>query len=306
MKRLLVMGSANVDITLEMERVPLGGECLMARSVRRQIGGKGVNQAVAAARLQTPVTFVGKVGHDEDGQAVERLLKAEGAETCLLRSSSQPTGTAYILLEENHQNRIIVHGGANQDYTNQDVDRIKELIDEHDAFLLQLETSMEAIRVLIDYAVEQGKRVIVDAGPALPGLLPMFRGVDVISPNETELATLTGIDETSEEAQTAACRMLLEAGAKAVLLKRGDKGSLWLTEEEHWVIPACPGVAAVDTTGAGDAFTAAFANRMVQGASVSEALTLATAAGAAAVTRMGAMASMPHMEALMPYLCKGR
>jgi len=301
MKKLMVLGSVNMDITLQVHRVPAAGECLTAQWVTRQVGGKGLNQAVAAARCGAQVTYVGKVGADAAADEIRGILEKERIASRLYLSSNQPTGSAYIMLESTGQNRIIVHGGANQGFNGQDIADMEKTIGEQDMLLMQLETNLESVSGAIAYAAKQHIPIIVDAGPAKPGILPLFSAVDVVSPNETELATLLGRSEIKPIDRMAACHEILRHGAKAVLLKLGSEGALWVTQEEAIPYPAYRGVQAVDTTGAGDAFTAAFACALLDGKSTDAAIRYATLAGAIAVTRPGALHSMPtktEIEAL--------
>ncbi len=300
MSKVLVVGSVNADITLKMDAMPQPGQCLLAQSVTKSMGGKGLNQGIAMARQEIYTTFVGKVGRDSNAAAVENELKKHGVHASLLYSDHAPTGEAYILLENNAQNRIIVYGGANQDYTKDDLAKITALIDAHDALLVQLEISLPILQKIIQYAVSRGKFVVVDCGPAQAGILDYFAGVNVVSPNETELAVLTGRAGTSLPDRVAACRMILDHGARAVLLKLGSEGALWGTRDDYRAFPACA-VKAVDSTGAGDSFTAAFTAACLAGYPAEQAIEYATKAGALAVTKFGALASIPTKRDILNF-----
>ena len=301
MNRLMVMGSVNMDIIMQVNRMPMPGECMVAQQVTKQVGGKGLNQAVAAARCGAQTTYVGKVGADEAADEIRKVLSNEGIVPQLYLSRKEPTGAAYIMLDRSGQNRIIVHGGANQDFTDQDIARLEETIAHQDILLIQLETNLPSIEGAVKCAIKHKVPVIVDAGPARPGILELFSGVDVVSPNETELAELLGCEKIEPADRIAACRKILKHGAKAILLKLGSEGSLWVTADNAIFYPAYRGVKAIDTTGAGDAFTAAFACAVLHGESIDAAIHQATLAGAIAVTRRGALRSMPtkkEIEAL--------
>lgn len=299
MKKLLVIGSANQDVTLRLTTFPLPGQCLIADGVSTQLGGKGLNQAVAAARQGADVTFAGRIGCDGTGNAMVALLEREGVHNAVTHDPQAPTGSAYILLERNSENRIIVHGGANQTFSPEAVEAMEALVDSHDLLLLQLEISMWAIERVLQRAAQGRKTVVLDGGPARPGLLPMMRGIFCVSPNETELAVLTQMPCRTHEERIAACRRILEHGVHAVLLKLGSNGSLWVTADGESAFPACQGVHAVDTTGAGDAFTAAFACALLRGETEREAIRYATRAGAAAVTKHGAIDAMPSRQEIL-------
>lgn len=299
MKKLLVIGSVNQDITLLLNAFPLAGQCLIADGVSTQLGGKGLNQAVAAARQGVDVTFAGRIGCDEAGDAVMALLERERVQNAVTRDPQAPTGSAYILLERNSENRIIVHGGANQTFSPEAVETMEALVDSHDLLLLQQEISMWAIERVLQRAAQGKKTVVLDGGPARPGLLPMMRGIFCVSPNETELAVLTQMPCRTHEERIAACRRILEYDVQAVLLKLGSSGSLWVTADDESTFSVCQGIHAVDTTGAGDAFTAAFACALLRGKTEREAIRYATRAGAAAVTKHGAIDAMPSWQEIL-------
>ena len=296
MRKMMVLGSVNMDVTLHINRAPLPGESMTAQKVSRQIGGKGLNQAVAARRFGADVTYIGKIGMDAAAEDIRLTLNREHINSILLQSTDEPTGSAYILLESTGQNRIIVHGGANLNFTGNDIAELEKRMDEFDLILMQLETNLEVVQAMIDLGKKRHLPVIIDAGPARANLLPMFKGVDVLSPNETELAILMGMDRILPEHRTEACKEILRYGVKAVLLKLGAEGSLWVTEKDAAAYPAYHVPAVVDTTGAGDAFTATFASAVLEGKSIDSAIHLATAAGALAVTKAGALPSMPYRE----------
>ncbi len=293
---MMVLGSVNMDITLFVHRAPVPGECLTAQKVSRQIGGKGLNQAVAARRYGADITYVGKVGMDAAAQEVRHILNMEHIDPILFESQTEPTGSAYIILESTGQNRIIVHGGANLDFTGDDIAGLEKRIAGFDLILMQLETNPEVVEAVIAFGKKRDIPVIIDAGPAKAGLLPIFKGVDVLSPNETELALLMGTDHIRPENRVEACREILRCGVKAVLLKIGSEGSIWVTGNEAIEYPAYQVPQVVDTTGAGDAFTAAFASAVLEGNNTDASIRLATAAGALAVTKAGALPSMPYRK----------
>jgi ribokinase len=303
--RLLVVGSINMDLVLETPRMPKAGESLLGERFSKHPGGKGANQAVAAARAGGRVRFYGKVGMDREAELLVSSLHNEGIETeNLERDENVPTGMAVIFLEPDGENRILVYPGANLELSARDVGAAlsgKKV----DAVLLSFEIPVEVIEGVIAEAKAASLPVYVDAGPARPISRKALKGVTLLSPNETELEALTGRSCTADkEVEEAAGELFRELEPEYLLVKRGGRGALLVTPEGAKQYPAFP-VEARDTTAAGDAFTAAAAVRLLSGRPVHEAVRYASAAGALAASRLGAQSSLPTLEEIETFL-RGR
>lgn len=298
--RILVVGSLNMDLRLSLDRMPAAGETCFGRGYAYIPGGKGANQAVAAARLGGRVAFCGRRGADANGGILEEGLRTEGVDTAYLTADpAAQTGLAVIPVEADGQNRIIVLSGANMRVG--EADLRAALRRPFDAVLCQLEIPLETVFTLHEMTRERGVPLILDAGPAMALPLHRLRGIEVISPNETETQAITGIRVTDDGSALEAARQIQSrAQARYVVLKLGGRGALLYGGGEGRFYPAYP-VRAVDTTAAGDAFTAALTLRYLETGNMEAAVEWAGLAGALAVTREGAQPSLPaaaEVEAL--------
>ncbi|NLM53446.1 MAG: ribokinase [Firmicutes bacterium] len=227
MKPILVVGSINVDYFIRMPRMPKAGESMVVERIRKRLGGKGANQALAVAKLGCPVEYIGMVGSDENGTFLRHTLREYGVSVeCLLMSTRASTGMAIILLEDNGENRILVDKGANDDLKIADLEVILAP-DKYSAVLLQLEIPLQTVSYVIRESQKWGLPVIVDAGPATSCDLSTFRGVDVLTPNQTETEALTGMPARSIDEAKAACAFLkAKTEANSIVLKMGSMGAL--------------------------------------------------------------------------------
>lgn len=299
-KNIVVVGSANMDLVMRVKRFPKAGETLSGKNFMTAHGGKGANQAVAAARLGARVSFVGCVGEDAFGDFQRVGFAREGMDLSYLKIHPDlPTGTAIILVADSGENTIVVDPAANNGLSPEDIARLGACFSMADQVISQLEIPLETVEATLQLARSCGTFSLLDAGPAR--FLPeeMVAGADLISPNESEAEALTGIRVDSRDTAREAAQRLRDWGAAHVVMKLGSKGCLYLGDEELFV-PAFT-VDAVDTTGAGDAFTAALAVAWGQ-VSLPEALRFANAAGALAATVEGAQPSMPTLEAVLTFL----
>ncbi len=291
--RIGVIGSANMDLVAQVPRVPAAGENIRGRDLREIPGGKGANQAVAAARLGAECLFVGKVGNDAFGAILRESLRREGVNTEYLGTEEgAASGTALILVAPGGQNSIVVCPGANGCLTPEDVEPLREELSLLDAVIMQLEIPIDTVARVIEIAREVEASVILDAGPPLEQAPDELFRVDILIPNEAEAAALAGRPLGDLREAERAAREFLARGAGAVVLKLGDKGALLVADGMVEHLPARP-IRAVDTTGAGDAFTAALAVFRAEGLPLREAAALANCAGALAATRPGAQPAMP-------------
>ncbi len=299
-REIVVVGSANIDLVTRVHRCPKPGESLIGRSFMTVTGGKGANQAVAAARLGAKTTFIGCVGHDAFGAMQRQGLADAGVDVTYLKTHpTEPTGTAVILVADEGQNAIVVTPAANSGLLPEDIIEIEPLIAGADAVLLQLEIPLITVEKTLDIARKHSVLSVLDAGPAQAVPAALLAKADLVSPNETEAEALTGIAVASLDDARRAAEQLRAAGAPEVVMKLGARGALYLGDEE--IYATAFKVEVVDTTAAGDAFTAALAlawNALPK----RPALRFANAAGALAATVPGAQPSMPHRDAVQRLL----
>ena len=299
-KKIIVVGSANMDLIMRVARLPKPGESLAGKQFMTAHGGKGANQAVAAARLGASVTFVGVVGDDSFGALQREGFIHEGISLDYLKTTTKaPTGTALILLTDSGQNAIMVAPGANYELLPADIAALRATIAQADVVITQLEIPLETMDATLRLAQEVQCFSILDVGQARTVAPETLARASIVSPNETEAEALTGIAVTSIDAARSAARKLRDMGVAHVVMKLGAHGCLYYGMEELHV-PAFD-VAAVDTTAAGDAFTAALGVAWQQ-MSLDEALRFANAAGALAATAEGAQPSMPYLDAVNQFL----
>ncbi len=297
---VLVVGSANVDLVAGVPRCPKPGESLIGSSFQTVAGGKGANQAVAAARLGARTSFAGCVGDDAFGAMQRATLSQDGIDIAHLKTHpSEPTGTAVILVAETGQNSIVVIPAANHGIAPEDITKLEPLFATLDAVLLQLEIPLATVEATLDLARRCGVLSILDAGPAQKVPESIVRKADLVSPNETETETMTGIAVQSVDDARRAAKTLLAMGAQEALIKLGAQGAFYLGDGEVYA-PAFE-VSPVDTTAAGDAFTAAI-GCVWKSAPRAEALRFANAVGALATTVSGAQPSMPSRDAVLAFL----
>ncbi len=300
---ILVVGSLNMDLVVRTEDIPTPGQTVTGSNFTTTPGGKGANQAVAAAALGAECTMVGMVGDDAFGRTLKETLQDRGVRCEHLGISSEaPTGAAMIIVDSRGENTIVVAGGANLALSPDDVFACEGLFERADVVLLQLEMSMPVVRAAISLGKRCGCKIVLDPAPA-PKVLPEeISGVDLITPNVTEAETITGKKAVEERVDKLVAAEFIARGAKAAALKLGHRGCMVVTEDEHFYrVDACR-VPVVDATGAGDAFTAAIAVAMARGEGLHQAAKFANAAGALACTKLGAISAMPaieHVHALM-------
>lgn len=297
MPHIVIVGSLNMDLVVEVPHIPQPGETVLGKNFATIPGGKGANQAVAAARLGADVTMIGSVGDDAFGEQLLESARREGIDVSHIGMDDQAaTGVAMIAVDAAGQNSIAVASGANFQLTAQDVRQGWAQLTDIDLLVMPLETPLETIRAAVLLAKESNARVVLNPAPAQKLPLDILRHVDVLVPNEPETAQLTGLPvETAEDAQKAA-QYLLAQGVGSVVLTLGSRGALVL--DGAGPIPvfthvAPYDVATVDTTAAGDAFVSALAVSLGEGASLVEATRFANACGALTVTKAGAQPSLP-------------
>jgi ribokinase len=304
MKRsVLIVGSVNMDLVLQVDRVPEGGENLIGTSYSYIPGGKGANQAVAAARLGLDVTFVGRTGDDAHGLKLEQGLESEGISTHLMdRDPDNPSGLAVIFVEPSGQNRILVYPGSNITIREEEVE--KAFTQPYDAVIMNLEISDRIIAFVCGQAKKNRIPVVLDAGPVRNFDLPLCPGLEILSPNESEAAALSGLPCSSpQEAEKAAARLAELSNAKHVVIKLGAEGALLLSQGKSELFPSHR-VKAVDATAAGDAFTSGLTLKYLETGDMRASVRYANAVGALTVTRLGAQPSLPDAGEVSAFLSR--
>lgn len=288
-KPVLVVGSANLDLVFSCDRFPQPGETLLGGTFATHPGGKGANQAVAAGRLGGEVYFCGCVGDDPYGGTLRSSLEGAGVDLAHLQSTTHPTGTACILVDAQGNNEIVVAPGSNSDVSSVQVEQALAACGPA-VVLAQLEIPLDAVT-----AASRAEFFILNPAPAqrLPDSL--LAACTILTPNESELAGLTGMTVESEAEVQEAAQFLLAKGVQNVIVTLGAKGCLWVSRDGARRFPSRR-VEAVDTTAAGDAFNGALAHFLAQGASIADAIPRASAFAALSVTRRGAQESMPSRE----------
>lgn len=301
--RVVVVGSLNMDLVFRTDRSPVAGETLIGNWFGRVPGGKGANQAVAAARLGAAVSMVGRVGDDSLGDELLQSLAGSGVEARhVQRDPAAATGVAAIVVEEETgQNRIIVVSGANMCLTEADVTAAGEAIATAGSVIAPLEVPLPAIQRMAELGRRHGACVIVNPAPAR--FLPddLLRLIDVITPNETEVEQLTGVAAADLAGASRAAAALAGRGVRRVVITLGARGAFVRDGEDEFCLPAQP-VRAVDTVAAGDAFTGALAVALAEGKDLRAAAEFAGAAAAISVTRHGAQPSMPCRDEVEAFL----
>lgn len=299
MKPILVIGSLNADLVVRAPRFPEPGETLTGEDLQVIPGGKGANQAVAAARMGAAVHMAGRVGKDAFGPMLVDNLKSAGVDVSRVQLNASATGTATIVVDGRGENFIVLSPGANGQVSVADVDAID--FNQFGWLLLQLEIPLDVVSRAAARARMAGCKVIFNPAPAHDLPPNMLAHVDIIIPNETELSLLTGCDTDDLAGVEDCARGLLMRGVETVLVTLGAQGSLLVTAEKTERIPAFK-VDVVDTTGAGDAFIGGLAASLAAGKTLSAAARIANACGALAASRFGAQPSLPTLAEVQKLL----
>jgi ribokinase len=299
---VVIIGGANYDYLGQAQSLPSAGQTVHGTLFQEAPGGKGANQAVAAARFGTEVTFVGCVGDDERGEAILTALAAEGIELAFARREpTAATGVALIHVNEKGQKQILVAPGANEQLSVADVLAATDAIAGAQVLLVQLEVPVSTVMAALRLARQAGVLTVLDAAPPVP-LDDDFLGlVDVLRANAGEMEVLTGTKVADRQAARAAIEQIRERGVGAAVVEAGGEGNLLVGSTGEVWLPLLD-VNSVDSTGAGDAFAGALAATLAEGREVHEAARLANAAAALATTRFGAQASLPRREKVDAFL----
>lgn len=292
-KKIIVIGSSNTDMVVKSARLPLPGETIMGGKFLMNAGGKGANQAVAAARLGGDVTLVAKVGADIFGTQSIDGFKKEGIHTeYVFVDDNSPSGTALIMVNQEGENCIVVAPGANASLLPADIENVR-ILNEAEVILMQLEIPLETIEAVVRKAREHKQKIIINPAPAQPLSDQLLNGLYLITPNETEAELLTGIAVFDMATASQAADYFLVKGVQQVVITMGKHGAYFKNADMEFMTGA-PIVKAMDTTAAGDTFSGALTVAITEGMSWKEAVQFAVNAASISVTRMGAQASVPY------------
>jgi len=297
LSRVVVVGSLNLDLVIGLARMPDSGETVMGDRLEQHAGGKGLNQAVAAARLGAPVSMIGAVGSDPSGEWLRGVVAGDGIDGAGIATVDGISGTAVIEVDASGANRIVVIAGANEHVTADHVARAMAAIPDAGIVLAQGEIPTDAIVTAMRAGREAGARTIFNPAPVREYPESMYADIDLVIPNEHEAAQLTGMDTATTVDATDAARTLVRMGAGCAIVTRGVRGAVWATAD---ATGSCGSfhVVPVDTVAAGDAFCGGLAAALAEGLSISEALRWGSAAGALAATVAGAVPSLPDRESV--------
>ena len=301
MKNIVVIGSSNTDMVVKTSHLPVPGETVLGGDFFMNAGGKGANQAVAAARYGNRVVFVAKTGNDLFGEQVRKSMKEDGIVTdYVFIDEEHPSGVALITIDQKAENCIVVAGGANMYLKPEDIDKAKDEILGGDVVLMQLETPIETVEYAAKMAAEAGVKVILNPAPAPaePLSKELISNLYLITPNRSEASRLTGIEVTDLASAQRAALALYDMGAKNVIVTLGSEGSLVYDGHMMMRVEAIK-VEAVDTTAAGDTYNGVLASVIAEGKSLIDAVHEANVAGAISVTRMGAQPAAPTREEII-------
>jgi len=298
MLNILVIGSLNADLVVRAPHFPRPGETISGDDLRIIPGGKGANQAVAAARLGASVAMLGRVGKDSFGQFLLENLKSDSVNITNVLADESATGTAIIVVDGNGQNSIVLSAGANGKVTPKDIDTLKV---EAKILLLQLEIPLETVIHAARWGKQKGMTVILNPAPASELPDELIANVDYILPNETELNLLTGVHVKDTASAEQAARVLLARGVKNVIVTLGEKGALFVSNNRVAQVNAYK-VSVIDTTAAGDAFIGGFACALLRVVEIEEAVKYANACGALTTTKFGAQPSLPTKEEVKKFI----
>lgn len=300
MNKVCVLGSINMDLVIKVKDMPKVGETILSKSFEKIAGGKGANQAVAAKRCGNEVSMIGKIGLDDNGKALKRLLEDDEIDTSLIfEDEKNPTGMAMITVDENSDNSIIVISGSNMKINESEIEKSREKIKNSDILISQFETPEDMTIKAFNIAKENGKITILNPAPAKEIKKELLKVTDIIIPNETESELLTGIKVNDLDTAKLAGKKLLESGVKFAIITLGEKGAAIINNERAELVKAFK-VNAVDTTAAGDSFIGGLSSKLnindLNFENLIKAVTFGNKVSSIAVQREGAQPSIPTLE----------
>ncbi len=294
--KIIVVGSSNTDMIIQLDHIPRPGETILGGEFHTAAGGKGANQAVAAARAGGQVVFVARVGQDMFGEQAIAGFQQDGIDVSYVqRDPTAPSGVALIFVAKDGENSIAVASGANGSLSPNDIADARPAFDGASALVMQLETPLPTVQQAARFAADAGIPVILNPAPAQPLPDDLLSKVSILTPNETEAELLTGIPVSDEDAAVKAGEKLLGRGVKTVILTLGARGAMVVNADHRELVPSLS-VTAVDTVAAGDVFNGALAVALGEGQPLLNAVKFANVAAAISVTRLGAQPSAPNRD----------
>ncbi len=304
--KIVIVGSSNTDMVIKADHLPAPGETILGGTFFMNPGGKGANQAVAAARLGGNVTFICKTGNDIFGRQSIQLFEEEGINTAYLVSDSKhPSGVALIAVDKNAENCIVVASGANATLSPSDLCQAKQAVEQSSMVLMQLEIPLDTVAYVASTAFEKGIKVVLNPAPACDLSDALLRNISIITPNKTEAEMFTGIKVHNMESAQKAAQKIKDRGVETVIITLGSNGAVVLHEGTFTHVSACP-VAAIDTTAAGDVFNGALVVALSEGKNILDATAFACKASAISVTRLGAQSSAPYKNEVDAFAIKDK
>lgn len=301
--KITVMGSFVVDLMGRAPHLPVKGETVKGSTFKIGPGGKGSNQGVAAQRAGADVVMITKIGKDDFAGIALKSFENEGMDIrYIFQDEIHSTGAALIMVDENtSENEILVTLGACGYITNEDIERSREEIENSKVFLTQLETNVDAVEKAVEIAHKKGVMAILNPAPVQAIKEELLKKVDLLTPNEVEASILSGVEVKSIEDASKAAKVLMEKGAKNIIITLGSKGSLVVTKDKEKFVKSIR-VNAIDTTGAGDAYNGGLATALAEGKDIFEAAEFASIVGALSVTKIGTAPAMPYREEIEKFL----
>lgn len=295
MKKILVVGSINMDLLVSTDEIPGPGETVMGNDFSQIPGGKGANQAVAMAKLRSDVTFLGKIGRDPFGETLVTSMKNAGVNTSYIEEDGETTGIAVINVDKDGNNNIVVIAGSNWKVDNEYLERNKKAFKEADLVVFQLEVPIETVKTGLKIAKDLGKTTILNPAPARELDDEIIKNIDIFIPNEHELARLAGMEVKDKNSMLEAGKILISKGIKEIIVTLGRQGVLYINSENHKFIDSYK-VKVVDTTAAGDSFIGGFTSSYIEDGNIEKAIDLGQRTAALSIQKLGAQSSIPSRE----------
>ncbi len=300
--KIIVVGSSNTDMIIQVPRLPKPGETILGGKFSTAAGGKGANQAVAAARAGGSVNFIARVGKDMFGEKAIEAFQKDGINIeNIKKDPTEPSGVAEIFVDQNGENSIAVASGANLNISPADITEVEKIIASQDILVMQLEIPVETVKAAAEIARKNGVKVILNPAPAQKLSDDLLKNISIITPNEIESEMLTGIKVVDEVSARKAAAVLLSKGVETVVITLGPQGAFYTSNGKSELIPGFK-VEAIDATAAGDVFNGALAVALGEKFSINKAIVFANAAAALAVKKLGAQPSAPDRDSINSFV----